>query len=78
MGKWNLIWKLKVPPKIQNFVWRVYQGCFPMRARLSSRGVHCPIDYFLCGSNYEDNIHLLLVSRCNASMALGPIMGHDS
>jgi len=68
-GKWNLICKLKVPPKIQNFVWRVCRGCFPTCARLSSRGVHCPIDYFLCGSNYEDNIHMLLVSRCNASMA---------
>jgi len=59
-GKWSSIWKLKVPPKIRNFVWRVCRGCFPTRARLSSRGIHCPNDCFLCGTNYEDSIHVLL------------------
>ena len=43
-GWWNLIWKLKVPPKIKNFLWRVCHGCYPKRARLSSRGVSCPLD----------------------------------
>lgn len=59
-GRWNLIWKLKIPPKIINFVWHVCRDCFPTRTRLSSRGVHCSTDCVLCGSNYEDNIHVLL------------------
>lgn len=59
-GRCNLIWKLEVPLKVENFIWRMCRGCFPMRARLSRRGVSCPIDYVLCGSNYEDIIHVLL------------------
>ena len=59
-GRWNLIWKLKVPPKIKNFLWRVCRGCFPTRARLSSRGVSCPLDCVQCSNNYEDIIHILI------------------
>ena len=57
-GRWNLIWNLKVPPKIKNFLWRVCRGCFPTRARLNSRGVSCPLDCVHCNSNYEDSIHV--------------------
>ena len=57
---WNLIWKLKMPPKVKNFVWRMCRGCFPTCARLSSRGVACPIDCVVCDSNYEDIIHVLV------------------
>lgn len=56
----NLSWKLKVPPKVKNFVWRVRRGCFPTRARLSSGGVAYPIDCVTCDSNYEDSIHVLV------------------
>jgi hypothetical protein len=59
-GRWNLIWKLKVPPKIKNFLWRVCRGCFPTRAHLNSRGVSCPLDCVHCNHNYEDNIHILI------------------
>jgi hypothetical protein len=56
-GHWNLIWKLKVPLKVKNFLWR---GCFPTRARLSNRGVSCPLDCVQCNNNYEDSIHILI------------------
>jgi len=58
--QWNLIWKLKVPPKIKNFLWRVCRGCFPTWAHLSSRGVSFPLDYVQCSNNYEDSIHILI------------------
>ena len=60
LGRWNLIWKLKVPPKIKSFLWHVCRGCFPTRARLSSRGVSCPLDCVQCNNNYEDSIHILV------------------
>jgi len=59
-GRWNLIWKLKVPPKIKKFLWRMCRGCFPTRARLNSRGVSCPTDCVHCNKNYEDSIHVLI------------------
>jgi len=65
-GKWSSIWKLKVPPNILNFVWCVCRGSFPTHARLGSRGIHCPNDCVLCGTNCEYNIHVLL--ECLAAM----------
>lgn len=59
-GRWNLIWKLKVPPKIKNFLWRVHRGCFSTRARPNGRGVSCPLDCVQCNNNYEDNIYILI------------------
>jgi len=38
----------------------VCRGCFPTCARLLSRGIHCSNDCVLCGTNYEDSIHVLL------------------
>jgi len=65
-GRWNLIWKLKVRPKIKKFLWRVCRGFFPTRARLNSRGVSCPIDCVHCNHNYEDSIHILIdCVHCN-------------
>jgi len=59
-GRWNLIRKLKVPPKIKKFLWRVCRGCFLTRARLNSRGVSCSTDCVHCNNNYEDSIHVLI------------------
>jgi len=59
-GLWNLIWKLKVPPKIKIVYWRVCRGCFPTHTHLSSRGVSCPLDCVQCNNNYEDSIHILI------------------
>lgn len=28
-GTWDLIWKLNVPPKIKNLVWRICRNCLP-------------------------------------------------
>jgi len=44
----------------------VCRGCFPARACLSGRGIHCPNDCVLCGTNYEDSIHVLL--DCSGAM----------
>jgi len=33
-GYWSSIWKLKVPPKVKNLVWRMCRGCLPTRVRL--------------------------------------------
>lgn len=54
LGRYNLIWKLKVPPKIKNLVWRVCRGYFP------TTYVSCQTNCVVSSANYEDGIHVLL------------------
>jgi ribonuclease HI len=65
-GEWSLIWKLKVPPKIKNLVWRICRKCLPTRVRLRDKGVSCDDVCSLCNTNEEDSLHLLF--RCQSSM----------
>jgi ribonuclease HI len=58
-GPWSSIWKLKVPPKVKNLVWRVCRSCLPTQARLLSRGVQCPAHCVLCNEGEEDSTHIL-------------------
>jgi hypothetical protein len=60
LGMWNSIWKLKVCPKVKNFLWRVCRYCFPSLAHLSSKRVSFPVDFVLCNSSSEENIHVLM------------------
>ena len=60
LGNWSCIWKLKVPPKIQNLIWRMCRGCLPTRIRLHDKGVQCPTHCVSGESNYEDLEHLFL------------------
>lgn len=58
-GNWNDIWRLKVPPKVKNLLWRMCRGCLPTRVRLQDKGVSCPTNCASCDSDYEDLNHLL-------------------
>lgn len=57
-GYWSGIWKLKVPPKVKNLVWRICRGCLPTRIRLLDKGVVCPPNCASCDSNNEDLLHV--------------------
>lgn len=37
--KWDLIWKLNIPTKVRNFIWRVLSKCLPTRQALRKRKV---------------------------------------
>lgn len=58
-GNWNDIWRLKVPPKVKNLLWRMCRGCLPTRVRLQDKGVSCSTNCASCDSDYEDLNHLL-------------------
>jgi hypothetical protein len=58
-GNWSSIWKLKVPTKIKNMIWRVCRGCLPTRARLLDEGVNCSSMCVMCEESYEDVSHVL-------------------
>ena len=57
-GYWLGIWKLKVPPKIKNLMWRMCRGCLPTRVRLLDKGVQGPTQCVSCDSNHEDLNHI--------------------
>jgi len=56
-GAWSNIWRLKVPPKVKNLVWRMCRGCLPTRVRLQDKGVNCPTDCVMCEGPSEDLQH---------------------
>jgi hypothetical protein len=41
-GYWQGIWRLKVPPKVRNLVWRICRDVVPTRSRLQDKGGQCP------------------------------------
>ena len=55
---WSGIWKLKVPPKVKNLVWRMCCGCLPTRVRLLNKRVVCPTNFASCDSNNENLMHV--------------------
>nr|ABN06084.1 Polynucleotidyl transferase, Ribonuclease H fold [Medicago truncatula] len=60
-GYWSDIWRLKVPPKIKNFMWRVCRGVLPTRNKLRDKGVQCPEACVNCSTTSEDVKHLFCV-----------------
>ena len=66
-GAWELIWKLKAPPKVKNFIWRLCRNVLPTRMRIKEKGVNCAPNCVLCDVNEEDNLHLFFCcsSSCN-------------
>ncbi|XVE49481.1 hypothetical protein DITRI_Ditri01bG0085800 [Diplodiscus trichospermus] len=59
-GDWRKFWSLKILPKVRTFAWRTVRYCLPTRENLRSRGIHVPITCVLCGSEVENNWHLLI------------------
>lgn len=57
-GDWKDIWRLKVPPKIKNLIWRMCRGCLPTRVQLQDKGVSFPTRYASCSSKHKDLNHI--------------------
>jgi len=57
-GYWSGIWRLKVPQKINNLLWRMCRGCLPTRVRLQDKGVQCPISCVSCDGPHKDLAHI--------------------
>ena len=56
---WNQLWKLSVPPKVRNFVWRASSDILPTRANLAHRRVPIDPKCAVCGSSDETVLHIL-------------------
>jgi hypothetical protein len=57
-GEWHKIWQLKVPNKVQMFIWRLAHNSLPVRRNLARRGIKtdtlCPV----CNRLDEDCSHI--------------------
>ena len=73
---WKILWKLKIPSKVKNFVWRALHGILPLKAILANRHVpvsgECPI----CHQAAEDVLHLLF--KCPTAQEIWRLLSmHD-
>ncbi|VFQ68446.1 unnamed protein product [Cuscuta campestris] len=73
---WAFIWKMQVPPKVRNFMWRALNDVLPVRANLRRRQVEvadvCP----RCCTDQETTIHSLI--GCTFSQACLGRVGYVS
>ncbi|MCH98286.1 ribonuclease H protein, partial [Trifolium medium] len=60
-GSWQLIWRMKTPPKVKNLLWRICRNVLPTRSRLISRGINFPMHCAVCNDAAEDSLHVLFL-----------------
>ena len=56
---WNQLWKLSIPPKVRNFLWRASSDILPTRANLARWRVPINPKCAVCGSSDETVLHIL-------------------
>ncbi|KAM6561714.1 hypothetical protein CsatA_030953 [Cannabis sativa] len=59
-GVWKLIWKLRVPPKAKDLLWRAASDCLPTKTRLQSRHVPIQSNCPRCVNQPETPFHCLV------------------
>ncbi|WMV53791.1 hypothetical protein MTR67_047176 [Solanum verrucosum] len=60
---WELIWKVKIPPKVSCFTWLLAKQAVLTRENLMKRGIQLSPRCFLCGEEAETVNHLFLHCR---------------
>ncbi|XP_062116553.1 uncharacterized protein LOC133830553 [Humulus lupulus] len=60
---WRGIWKVKVPPKVKDLIWRSASGCLPTNASLHLKHVGADSICPLCKSERETVLHALVSCR---------------
>ena len=54
------IWKLNIPPKIKQFMWRITKDGLPTKGKLEQRHISVPTQCEFCNQTYEDFYHLFV------------------
>ena len=55
---WKAVWALKLPRKIQSFVWRLSCNILPTRDNLVKRNISSPMECPICGAASETTKHI--------------------
>lgn len=62
---WKSIWRVRVPPKVRAFIWRLLKGIVPTRMALAKKKVLLPnYDCVFCKAHPESDVHVFL--QCDA------------
>lgn len=64
---WNILWRMRIPPKIRIFMWRAVRDLIPSQANLGVRHVVFGGSCFLCNFYYASTAHSIL---------FGPLVHH--
>ena len=57
---WEKIWSLKVPPKVQNLVWRICRGIIPTAEVLRKMQIDIQTSCCLCERESESILHIFI------------------
>ncbi|KAL6506664.1 hypothetical protein OROHE_022496 [Orobanche hederae] len=57
---WKKLWRLKIPPKVKNFLWRAAHNCLPTKEKLLQKGISAGGNCGLCDDSYETSWHIFV------------------
>ena len=57
---WHHLWKLNIPPKMKNFMWRTLNGVLPTANKLRQWMVQLDLMYPMCSQGRKSAYHILL------------------
>uniref|UniRef100_A0A803PD49 Reverse transcriptase zinc-binding domain-containing protein n=1 Tax=Cannabis sativa TaxID=3483 RepID=A0A803PD49_CANSA len=71
---WRKLWRLKIPPKIKHFVWKLVYGWLPTNSTLATRHVMCSDICTRCSKETHESIFHALW-ECKASHTVWKLYG---
>ncbi|XP_062075661.1 uncharacterized protein LOC133779761 [Humulus lupulus] len=74
-GFWRQLWRLKVPPKVKNLLWREVSGCLPTKSQLHLKDVAIDLYCPSCNVVMESIYHSLV--RCSFAQEVWGILMLD-
>lgn len=76
---WKHLWKLKLPPKIKVFGWKVCRNILPTRMNLRRRGMEIEVNCPTCGKEAESMLHSFhdCKSACTFWSLCSSVLGID-
>ena len=57
---WKIFWKLQIPPKVKDTVWRACSNCLPTRQQLMTKRVEVPLECPMCHLSSKSIGHCLI------------------
>ncbi|GAU48572.1 hypothetical protein TSUD_137570 [Trifolium subterraneum] len=66
---WNMLWKLKVPPKQSHLIWRILNGALPLKANLLKKDSKGEASLQRKTWLYSTNLHVYSCPSCNGNFS---------